>query len=377
MSDKDLYDVIIIGAGVAGCASAIALKQIDQNLNVCLIERSGEESHHQAIGETLPPQVSQLLHQLELWDQFKSCNFLPSYGSSAAWGSEQLHQNEYLFSPYGYGWHLDRNLFNRLVREAALARGVTIRYGSSLTSCEKGNACWALEVYSARSGSATVQAKFVIDASGRKADFASRRGVDKLKEDKLVGIYHFFTRGKASDLGQGSCVETVPRGWWYSAGLPNDQWVVGFMTDSDIAREESLNDHSAFLKQIQATRFTQNRIDLLSAQGAPRLVAANTQRLQQVVGSQWLAVGDAASTYDPISSSGIFKALAMSRFAAFAAMDSLRGIPGGQKKYADIIAQDYQSYLQKKRQYYAEETRFSDQPFWQRRVTEQLTAVAR
>jgi len=40
------YDVVIVGAGPSGLATAIKLKQLDKNLNVCLLEKASEIGAH-------------------------------------------------------------------------------------------------------------------------------------------------------------------------------------------------------------------------------------------------------------------------------------------------------------------------------------------
>ena len=369
MSNSLKYDIVIFGSGVAGCATAIALINQDSKLKIAILERDIADSAKLRIGETLPPQASQQLQQLGIWDSFVSCNFLSSYGTSAAWGSSALYTNEFIYSPFGYGWNLDRMVFDRLMADETKKRGVTFLYKTSCNQAIKNKAGWDLNCTSEQH-QLSITAKFVVDATGKKASFCSLRGVEKIQHDQLVGIYRLYDLKENKTrpgIGKGTLIETDAFGWWYSATIPDNKLVVGYMTDADIANNLQLRKLNELNNQLFKTNYTYQRIQNTLAISQPKIVAAHTQYLSAAVGNSWLAVGDAASSYDPVSSLGIFKSLAMSRFASYAILNHLNGDLTGLKKYQQIITDNFQSYQIKKQAYYNQENRFSTQPFWIRR----------
>lgn len=372
------YDVVIIGAGVAGCATAIALKNEVPNLKIAIIERTSEiKTEHPSIyriGETLPPQASQQLQNLDIWQSFLNCNFSTAYGTSAAWGSSELYHNEYMYSPYGYGWHLDRIVFDQYMIKEAQTRDVIFHYDATSISSEKKSNHWLIQTNSKKE-KFIVTSRFIIDATGKKAAFASLQNATKVREDQMVGIYRFYdVKNRPKDttgIGNGTCVETDQNGWWYSATLPNKTIVLGYMTDADIANQLQLRKTTSFTHLLQNTKYTHNRIKDATHLSQPKIVSAHTQRLSSVTGNSWLAVGDAASSYDPISSLGIFKSLAMSQFAAYATLDNLKGDTSGLQKYQQIVTSDYLGYQKKKQEYYTKEDRYTSSLFWKRRQANQ------
>ena len=85
--------------------------------------------------------------------------------------------------------------------------------------------------------------------------------------------------------------------------------------------------------------------------------------------ADWLAVGDAAATVDPLSSQGILKALRGGIFASYAIGDRLRGDTGALARYARWVAAEHDGDGVARATVYGRERRWADAPFWRRRLT--------
>ncbi|MCB1627979.1 MAG: hypothetical protein KDI48_09620 [Xanthomonadales bacterium] len=109
-----------------------------------------------------------------------------------------------------------------------------------------------------------------------------------------------------------------------------------------------------------------------SALGTPEqllLRAAPSAILSNVVGADWLAVGDAAASYDSMTSAGITKGLDQGRQSGQALGRFLHsGLRDELSAYQDQVFADFSAYLRLHQQFYGAEPRFADQDFWRRRM---------
>jgi flavin-dependent dehydrogenase len=100
------------------------------------------------------------------------------------------------------------------------------------------------------------------------------------------------------------------------------------------------------------------------------VVAAGSSWLASPVGDGWLAVGDAAATFDPLSSQGIVTALVMGREAGRAIAQSCatpEDADGARAQYESGYQRLVDTYRRERREHYAAEWRWRDHPFWARR----------
>jgi flavin-dependent dehydrogenase len=353
------FDVVIAGAGPAGCATAISLADFAPELRVCLVDGSVPDAVQ--IGETVPPPIRRLLEHVGLWQRFAADGHCPSYRTVSAWGGPRLASNEFLFHAQQVGWRLDRVRFDAMLRHAAAERIAAHVKGnaSAIRRVEHG---WRLVV----DGDSVLTARFTVDATGRAAALARSSGLRAIDLDRLVGCYVVF-RGGADD-GEGAMIETFADGWWYTAAIPGGRRVVACMTDADLVRSLGIRRDDGFMRVLDQTNYVRAATVATRASTAPMVRPAGSRLVTAVAGLPLLCVGDAASSFDPVSGQGIYKALRSGIFASYAIADLLRrNDESGIARYRTFVADEYSAYRETLRDYYALEQRWPDRPFWRRR----------
>ena len=78
------YDVVIVGAGPAGLTTAIKLKQLDSNLNICVLEKGSEVGSHILSGNVFETRA---LDEL-----------LPNWSNDGAPVKTKVSKEKFLFS---------------------------------------------------------------------------------------------------------------------------------------------------------------------------------------------------------------------------------------------------------------------------------------
>ena len=355
-------DVAIMGGGPAGSAAALSLAKA--GLSVALFERTNYDTER--IGETLPPEVCVPLQRLGVWEQFKTAGHLESPGIVSCWGSAEPFENDFLFNPYGCGWHVDRAAFDRMLADAARAAGACLLLETSVQRCGlEADGRWTIEAKCV-DGRRSFVADYLIEARGRTG--GSLRNIDRpLRLDRLVGCAAFFKASDAVDTAETRAVlEACSEGWWYSSSLPGDRLVMVFMTDADLL--PAVQDKAAlyFRQRLRETSLTRHRLTPEATPEVFRRFAADT-RWRPAASAKLLAVGDAAMTFDPLSSQGVFKALDSGQRAARALLDARAGRASALCEYADAMTRDFQTYMETRSQFYRAERRWPASLFWRRR----------
>jgi flavin-dependent dehydrogenase len=354
------FDVAIVGGGPGGAATALSLRRHAPTLSVVIIEASGYEA--QRIGETLPPPARPILAHLCVWEAFCRQGHREVYGTTAVWGAPIPLDNDFIYlSASTVGWHIDRAAFDAMLAREAQSLGAALMLDTRLRDAEREGDEWLLSLSTGR----TLSARFVVDATGGNAAFARCCGARFVERDRLVGLARFFEGGGADPR---TLVEAFEDGWWYTAGLPGRGRIAACMTDADIARRLRLKETQQWGRMLDVAPHVREMLRGSKACGPVVVRSTESRRLESPVGNYWLAVGDSASRFDPLSSQGIVKALRSGVFASYAIGDLLtREDDSGLRRYRRYVLEEFKSYMEVRAKYYSEEQRWPAGEFWRRR----------
>lgn len=372
--NQNKAEIVIIGGGVAGCTAAIALSG---HYNVVLIDKLAAPVTR--IGECLPPAARRIFRRLGILEEWErtgvgQVSAIKSMGIQSYWGSDRVQIADHLRNPDGFGWHLDRQAFEVYLRQKALQRGVQAYWPAKLHSAHYDQERWQISIADDHTPDAVthIEAKFVIDATGRQAHFARKAGVERVAHDKLISCWAVLPDEEHNKL---STISACANGWWYSSQLPGNRRVLAFQTDADLVDRAVLKTTAGFLelaqRHPQISRLLERSNGTIDYKGT---VAANSSRQQQFAGPQWVALGDAAMSFDPLSSQGMYNAMAgalqltdLIQQTGLLVNDDLQNLNVFNTTYTQQMTSIWQQYLHHKNLFYGQERRWVGEEFWRRR----------
>lgn len=361
----DEVDVVILGAGPAGAAAAITLRRHTQ-LRVALVERRLFDPFRP--GETVSPALFPLMEYLGIARAGVEQRHLQSYAHAAAWGGDELVVRDFLFNGQGSGLHLDRMAFDSMLLEQASGLGAHIVQPAELLGITPGTR-WTIAL---RQGERqrTLSAAYVIDCSGRSSVMVRQQRCPVLQTDRMVGVYAYYQAapGEERERLQRTLVETTAQGWFYLAPLPGGRTALAFMTDAETLRTLDLLDPATWQRHALASRHIGPLVRTLPAPQAFRQYPIHSRVARLPANAAWTAAGDAAASFDPLSSLGIGHALSSGIHAGRVAHAFLKQGGGLGEGYRQSLLDHFQSYAATRHSLYANEQRWPQAGFWQRRL---------
>lgn len=338
-------DVIIVGSGVSGLILSNRLKE--KKIDHVVLDRVATRKTLE-IPETLPPSTLVLLESLNLLELFKKSSS-KTFGYDSVWNSDTVTTDNFFdHNPYKYGLKLNKKELLNDLRELVIHNLIPF---SNLIEIDRSDENVIVKIES-NNDVQTINGRVIVDATGRNRAVLKLLGVTNDSFDEQIALSCHLPYFKHPKLIHRVFVETFENGWGIVSYLNEQTNGMTLYTQKGSPILPQLKEYRNWKELLSNTKFLK---DFLSDDPDRKVVGgnANSSRASQITGSNWLAIGDAAIAFDPLSSHGISNVIYCAN-AASNAIESRRsnGAIAPFQDYDDTLSQIFNEYLKQKSKLY-------------------------
>lgn len=348
---KKIYDIVVIGAGPAGCMAAIGALNENPQLKVAIIDKNDIAGHR--IGEALLTGTVMTFKEAGIEKEIASMGYHRKIGATYVWGKTREpwyvnypgivdgYPEEFMFEGKRCAIHVPRHVFDQQLREICLKKGAEFIFSEAKNiNHTEMKAIKSIELANGEK----IFGMYFIDSTGQLA-FLGRRLSERKQVpwSPRVAKYTYFDNldwNMAKDNGfdiHRTNIVSDSNGWNWIIHLGekgNNLTSVGFVSTPDVVQKltfQNCTDYFPELKKFGVLKGLHGAKDvygnLLSEDkfyGHPDYSYKTTD----LDGQNWALAGDAALFLDPILSQGVTLAVHYGFMRGRAAVHYLNGDGG-------------------------------------------------
>lgn len=355
--------VCVMGGGPAGSTFAARMAQLGHD--VALIESLAFPRPR--IGESLSPGVLPLLETTGASRSVEMAGFRPARKVMVTWdGPARIRADE-----GGQGLLVDRGRFDRLLLARAQELGVRILQPARIIERRYRDGIWTITVET-ENQIRELRADFLADARGRASSGAWRR---QTTGPSTLALYAYWRGARLPDKPR---IEAGSDAWYWGVPLPDGAYNTLAFIDAKqfhACRDGTLT--TRFMRLLDRSGLMTGIRDAELA-GPVRAIDATPYVVTEPVTLASIAVGEAALALDPISSSGVQKAIQSALAGAVVANTLLatRSSAAAMAFYENSLSDASTRHRNWAESHYATAAIHRPAEFWKQRTAPRTEAVS-
>lgn len=310
----NMIDVLIIGAGPAGSIAAALLNKAGRK--VLVIER--EQFPRFSIGESLLPQSMEYLAEAGMLQAVIEAGFQFKNGACFIHGNKKTDFDfrDKFSDGWGTTYQVPRAQFDFILANEAQRQGVEIRYQQTVLHINLDNDYSVITIKSADNSEYTLNAKFVLDASGfgrvlprlfdleTPSHFPLRSAIFTHLVDNISDSH--FDRNKIRITVHPEYVDV----WYWLIPFSNNRCSIG------VVGEKSFLENKSLIAIVNEDKSLKQLLKNAEWDTETRNITGYAANVKSLWGKNFALLGNAGEFLDPIFSSGVTIALKSASLAA-------------------------------------------------------------
>lgn len=305
--NKELVDVLIIGAGPSGCVAASYLH--NNGFKVKVVEKALFPRF--VIGESLIPRCMDHFEEAGLLDCLKEMNFEVKRGARFIKGDVicNFDFSKKFTKGWDWTWQVPRADFDNTLAQEIIKKGVDVNFQTEVTNVAFHDN-YSVTTMKDKSGNlSNVKAKFIIDSSGYGRVLPRLLGLEKPSEipDNSSVFTHIedINRPEGTEGTLISFDIVKEKVWLWVIPFSNGKTSIGFVGPTEFIESFGEDTTTALKNLLQLSNYYKDRLDNVDFLFKPIKIKNFAKSVTKLYGKGFALTGNSAEFLDPVFSSGV------------------------------------------------------------------------
>lgn len=341
-------DVLVIGAGPAGCIAASIVHK--NGLKVHVVEKV--KFPRFVIGESLLPRVMDHLDEAGLLEDVKNAGFQEKFGAKFLLGDKVCDFNfsDQFTDGWKWTWQVQRAKFDKVLADGVAKKGIPVEFEMGVTAIKfNEDESSVTTVIDANGNEKKIEAKYIIDCSGYGRVIPNLLGLNKQSSfDPRKTHFTHFKDPKRHEGAEGNRITVIVHKqevWIWIIPFSTGETSVGFVANPGFFKdfpEDATERMKAIIEEnpMLSERFKGQEMVL-----APRTIEGYAITSTKFFDKGFVTAGNATEFLDPVFSSGVTFAMESGSTAAKLVSRKLKGeAVDFQTEYVDYMMQGINTF---------------------------------